>query len=246
MDLVKKNIIIALAVISVLLVIFVACGHKNNDTDTPTAKATETQDKEYVMEHEFVFSEHMSEQLHSFSDYPVGEEKFYELTGGIEVIEGLGKYGYMLEGNNHSDDLFMYITVPVEMRPNTTYNYKMTFNIATSVAGDMMGVGGSPGASVFVKAGAVSIKPESTEEDGYYRINIDKGNQGLGGKDLINAGNIEKEDGSPDGVFATKIFGAYGDVTTGDDGIVYLVVGTDSGFEGKTTVYIEDLKVVFE
>lgn len=241
-----KKIIAVVAFMSVLLIIFAGCSHKKNDTDTSTGKTTETPKKEIVMEHEFIFSEHMSEELHGFSDYPVGEEDFYELAGGIEVIEGLGKYGYMLQGNNHSDDLFMYISIPIEMRANTNYNYTMTFNMATSVAGDMIGVGGSPGSSVFVKAGAVSIKPDNNVEDGYYRININKGNQGSGGKDLINAGNIEKEDGSPDGVFATKLFGANGEVTTGDDGIVYLVVGIDSGFEGKTTVYLEELKVVFK
>lgn len=242
----KKVVIVFIVLLLLILMVFAACGNQNEDTDTKTGKPAVTQKKEYVMEHEFVFSQHMNEQLHGFSDYPVEDEEFYELAGGIEVIEGLGKYGYKLEGNNHSDDLFMYIAVPVEMRPNTTYDYTMTFNIATNVAKGLMGIGGSPGASVFVKAGVVGIEPENTEEDGYYRINIDKGNQGSEGKDLINAGNIEKEDASPDGVFATKLFGANGEVTTGDDGIVYLVVGTDSGFEGKTTVYLVDLKVEFE
>lgn len=256
-----KKVIIAFVVLLVALMVFAACNdNNNNDPDppqtTPTDKPPETtpvdkptqqtQGKEYVMEHEFVFNEQMNEQLHGFSDYPIGEEEFYELAGGIEVIPDIEKYGYKLEGNNHSDDLFMYIAIPVEMRPNTTYKYNMTFNLATNVAGGSMGVGGSPGASVFVKAGAVGDKPENIEKDGYYRINIDKGNQGTEGKDLFNVGNIEKEDDSPDGVFVTKLFGASGEVTTGDDGIVYLVVGTDSGFEAKTTVYLVDLKVEFE
>lgn len=265
-----KKLIITFVLLLAVLMIFTACNDKkNNDPDptqtTPADKPTEmtpvdtpsettavdeplqqTQEKEYVMEHEFVFNEQMNEKLHGFSDYPIGEEEFYELAGGIEVIPDIEKYGYKLEGNNHSDDLFMYIAIPVEMRPNTTYEYTMKFNFATSVEGDAMGVGGSPGASVFVKAGAVGIKPQNKEENGYYRINIDKGNQGTQGKDLVNVGNIEKEDSSPDGIFATKLFGASGEVTTGDDGIVYLVVGTDSGFEAKTTVYLVDLSVEFK
>ncbi len=42
----------------------------------------------------------------------------------------------------------------------------------------MSGIGGSPGESVYVKAGATTEEPLIIEDsDGWLRMNIDKGNQ---------------------------------------------------------------------
>src|SRR5688572_31086285 len=48
-----------------------------------------------------------------FTDYPVGEEAFYELDAGLRPLPtplGSGT-SLFISGNNHSDDLFMYYKI---------------------------------------------------------------------------------------------------------------------------------------
>ena len=65
----------------------------------------------------------------------------------------------------------------------------MSIDLATNVPAGLVGIGGSPGESVFVKAGASTVEPLA-EEDGsrYLRMNIDKGNQANGGEDHAGPG----------------------------------------------------------
>lgn len=132
-----------------------------------------------------------------YVDYPGGEgvDEFYELRYGHETvpIDGAGK-GLFLSGNNHSDDLFMgYYKELAGFRPGQLYSFHVTFRLATQVDGGMIGVGGSPGASVYVKGGIAMEKPERVQDGlGYYRLDLDKGNQGQGGTDLTLLGNLEK------------------------------------------------------
>ena len=59
----------------------------------------------------------------------------------------------------------------------------------------MFGIGGSPGGSVFVKAGASTAEPVALEDGrGYLRMNIDKGNQSGGGESMAVLGNVAHAD----------------------------------------------------
>ena len=66
----------------------------------------------------------------------------------------------------------------------------MSLSLATNVPTATFGIGGSPGESVFVKAGASTVEP-LTEEDRnrHLRMNIDKGNQANGGGIEVRAGD---------------------------------------------------------
>ena len=65
------------------------------------------------------------------------------------------------------------------------------WTLATNVAESLVGIGGSPGESVFVKAGASTVEPVTPEDDaGYFRMNIDKGNQSNGGESMVVVGHV--------------------------------------------------------
>lgn len=187
-----------------------------------------------------------------FADLPVDyDEKTFELElkQSDIPIEGGQDKGILLKGHNRSDDLFMYITKKFgedgRLESDTTYKVNLSFDVATNVPAGMGGIGGSPGQSVFVKAGVVNVEPKPEVKDKDYRMNIDKGNQSTGGKDMVVLGNIEKVDSS-DESYQLKTFEKSFEVKTSPNGEVWVVIGTDSGFEGLTEIYITNVKVEFE
>lgn len=188
-----------------------------------------------------------------FSDYPPGDESFYELASGYRRLPPplSSRGGLFISGNNHSDDLFMYLKRRVGgFEPNTDYQVSFIVDFATDVPTGCGGVGGSPGESVFVKAGASNIEPNSVVDQlGWLRMNVDKGNQANSGANAVVIGNVAnstlceqnirryeiKELRSPRPVL----------VTTDETGSAWLLVGTDSGFEAVTTLYYTRITAEF-
>jgi len=106
----------------------------------------------------------------------------------------------------------------------------------------MAGVGGSPGESVYVKAGASTTEPEvETDRTGHLRMTIDKGNQSRSGSQMAVLGNVAHP-GVVAGEFRIKTLDNLDSpVTVEADGAgsVWLIVGSDSGFEGLTRLYYD-------
>jgi hypothetical protein len=188
-----------------------------------------------------------------FADYPEGDSIAYELffkhdTLPTNLNSNATKKALHISGNNHSDDLFMFIKKKVTgLQPNTEYEVLFNIKFASNARTGSVGIGGSPGESVFLKAGASILEPKKILVDGMYRMNIEKGNQSESGEDMIKIGTI--------GVAATTTqftqIARYNNssssfiVTTDDNGDVWLIVGTDSGFEGTTTLYYTQIDVLF-
>lgn len=151
----------------------------------------------------------------------------------------------MLSGMNRSDDLFMYLTRSLSgLQPN--HDYKLVFDIelASQYATNSFGIGGSPGSSVYVKAGASATEPKRQLVDDFYEINIDKGNQAEGGKDMLVLGNIGAgEDVEQYTLINRTNADAPLTVRSDSNGQLWLIVGTDSGHEGLTTLYYSRIKV---
>ena len=106
----------------------------------------------------------------------------------------------------------------------------------------LFGIGGSPGSSVYVKAGASTIEPDTFEsQDQHLRMNIDKGNQSTSGQSMVVLGDVaHPEVDEDDQKYLIKTMDNVDSplsVEADDEGRVWLVVGTDSGFEGLTALY---------
>ena len=185
-----------------------------------------------------------------FADYPVGEEELYELEFSHDTLPSpldKSKMALRLSGNNHSDDLFMFVKKKVSgLQPDMVYYVTFTLEFASDVPDGMAGTGGSPGESVYIAAGATLDEPvKVADQNNYYGMNIKKVNQSKNGDDMIVLGNFangtDKQEYTLKTVSNEKPF----HVTTGPDGSLWIIAGTDSGFESRTTIYYNSIKVKF-
>ena len=197
---------------------------------------------EVVVKTNFIEGENLWQA--GFSDYPVDDKDIFQLVTGIKEIPGqTDKKGYLLGGMNRSDDLFMYLKREVTgLAPNTRYQITVEVDFWSEVGNVCFGIGGSPGESVYVKAGASEQEPKQDE----YYMNIDIGHQSQDGSDAKVIGNISIDGLSCDGgEFASKQVklstDAEMEVVSSPTGEVWVLVGSDSGFEGLTHLYYESV-----
>ncbi len=191
-----------------------------------------------------------------FADYPISvlpEER--EMKFGYEPLPAslnVDANGLMLQGDNHSDDLFMYVKHPYNgLLPNTTYQVQFHVNLASNAPTGLAGVGGAPGDSVYVKVGISLTEPNAIVGDNdHWRVNIDKGNQARSGEDVIIIGTIGVElpgvGGGP--IYKMKSLDNLEEpllITTDNKGHVWFLIGTDIGFEALTRIYLADIAVEF-
>ncbi|SDB49831.1 hypothetical protein SAMN03097699_1717 [Flavobacteriaceae bacterium MAR_2010_188] len=185
-----------------------------------------------------------------FADYPNEEnvETFYELEfrqsplpDPLDTNDGALKQ----KGNNHSDDLFMFIKRKLDgLDKNQMYEVIIEIEFATNAAEGSFGIGGSPANSVYLKAGVSTIEPRKVLDttEGIYRLNIDKGNQATDGEDLQLIGDFSN--GTEEEVYVLKQLSTEMiQIESNEDGELWLIIGTDSGFEGTTTIYYNEIKV---
>lgn len=208
---------------------------------------------------EFTFEKDQEGWTGDFADLPVDyDEEIYELEFGLRDLPkeiGVNRKALMISGHNRSDDLFMFIkrqfTANDGIEAGETYLVTITMEIATDAPRGAVGIGGPPGESVFVKVGASALEPAPVVADGdsYYRMNVDKGNQAGEGRDAVLIGDAAKEDGSEDFSYALKSLDNINhqlQVTADQNGSLWIFIGTDSGFEGKTTIYYNHIQVLLE
>lgn len=207
-----------------------------------------------VSSYSYDFAQSPDNWLADFSDFPSGtdDSSYYELKFAYTNRPANlgGQKSYMLSGNNHSDDLFMFMKKKItSLAPNTDYTVVFDIELATNAPKGSYGAGGAPGESVFLKAGASGMEPKKVIEGNSYTFNLDKGNQASAGVMSTVLGNIAAPEGTKEYVLINRT-NASSNVApfiarTNQDGEIWLFVGTDSGFEGITTVYYTKVSVVF-
>jgi hypothetical protein len=182
------------------------------------------------------------------------------LEAGIRPLSselGINGTGYYLQGMNHSDDLFMFLKRRLGtddgVVPGQEYRVMFTTVFASNAPSGALGIGGSPGESVYLKAGASMVEPEVylDSETGYYLMNVDKGSGSSGNGtaasvigDLANGLSAEEIDlENPPYVSLVRQHEHQHTVTASPDGELWLLVGTDSGFEGLTGIYYQGIAV---
>lgn len=206
---------------------------------------------------DFTFNEGPEGWVGDFADYPVGEEEFFELKfawtflpKSIPLANQILTKGLFLSGNNHSDDLFMFVKRQIKgLKPNTLYALTYTIALEDDVFPCQTGVGGSPGESVFLKVGASQIEPEKVDVNGFYLLNVDKGFQSESGKNAIVVGDlsnlfVSSDDPQFEPIGYTNVSPLQ--MTSDDKGRLWLFVGTDSAFESTSSYYIARIQVKAE
>jgi uncharacterized protein (TIGR03437 family) len=100
-----------------------------------------------------------------------------------------------------------------------------------------VGIGGAPGESVWLKAGADNQEPVAALQGNDIRLSADKGNQSSGGSDAVIvsdvANGISCEDANREFVLLKRTARLPNPVMTDGTGTLWVFVGTDPGFEGQ-------------
>ena len=154
------------------------------------------------------------------------------------------KNGLMLQSHNRSDDMFMFLKKKVTgLKANQTYNVVFEIDLGTNARINGIGAGGSPGSSVYLKAGASPNEPVAKLENDFYTFNLDKGAQSEGGKELFVLGNIENgiEQDEYKIIKRDNVTKPV-EVKANTNGEIWLCIGTDSGYEGLTVLYYDKIK----
>lgn len=166
---------------------------------------------------------------------------------------GINGTGYYLQGMNHSDDLFMFLKRRLGtddgVVPGQEYRIMFTIVFASDAPSGAVGIGGPPGESVYLKAGGSTVEPEVylDSDTGYYVINVDKGpgNSGNGAAASVvgHIANGLSAEEDPRYISLERQHEHEYTVNASQDGELWLMVGTDSGFEGLTGIYYESIAV---
>jgi hypothetical protein len=155
------------------------------------------------------------------------------------------RFGLLVGGTNRSDDLFMFIWREVSgLVPGQRYRVETEVLIATNAPANCAGVGGPPGEGVAVKAGASPVRPAKALINNNFRVNFSKDQSGLpvGGDQVFTIGDFAGGGGTclqPS--YALKTLRSPPDriptLTADSSGRLWIVIGTDSGFEARTEIY---------
>ncbi|MEX0720307.1 MAG: hypothetical protein WD059_06545 [Balneolaceae bacterium] len=224
-----------------LILLIIPCLFLSCDT-------TGTDDPDVVGEYEFDFRESDHDWEPFFTDYNVGRGDDMELTADYrtlpEPLDAEGS-GHFLSAVNHSDDVKMLLRKEVEgLEPNTNYHVQFSVQFATNVPSGCAGIGGAPGESVMIIADASEIMPEpfiEEENEDYYRLNVQhRGGPQSWYQNAIMGDIANSQECEDDPEYEFKELNSEEDhdqVTTDEEGRVWLLIGTRSGFEGQTDLY---------
>jgi len=195
-----------------------------------------------------------------FSDIePNRSGSFIAGLGQLPAELGISGTGFQFSGTNVSDDLFMFLKRslgPAEgIQAGRQYRLTFTIDFASDAPSfNSGGVGGSPG-SVYLKAGGTTIEPQSLAVNlrgygrtGYLQMNVNKGNQIFGGPaaSFVSAidNGLRAEGGEiPPYVSLSRTHTHRQTISADSSGHLWLLVGTDSAFEGRTTLYYQRIRI---
>lgn len=187
-----------------------------------------------------------------FGDYPpdLNTDDLYQLRAEIRQLPaniGSGT-GFFFQAVNHSDDIFMFmkrrLTPADGIIAGQRYEIDYAMLIASNACSDCGGIGGHPGLSVYLKAGAAPIEPIPYGAN--QRMNVDVGAQSRGGIAGSVAGDIANGlpyDPARPYVSLTRTHRHTRQVTASASGELWLLVGTDSGFEGLNQLFYQRIDV---
>lgn len=222
------------------IIFFVSCDLDSNDPMNQ-------------INHSFDFGKIGKENWKSFfSDYPKGEETFYELEfKHINLPEPLDtkQKGLKISGNNHSDDLFSAIYRKFGgLLPNTNYKVYFDIDFASDTPINAVGVGGDP--NLKLGAGGINFEPKNTvDNSGHYRPNFESKLQSGESNNVFKViGDIGVSETIPT---PFKLINRNNlteplILKTNAKGELWIMIATDSGFEATTTLIYTKINILFK
>ena len=200
----------------------------------------------------FDFSRGAQGFVAGFADYPPEHADIYELTSDYRTLPPPlePRSALFISGVNRSDDLFMFFKGSIDgLARGVRYSVTVSLEIATNVPAGCVGVGGAPGESVWIKAGATAAEPLPVRDGAYLRMNVDIGNQSNGGNQAVVLGNVANTRSCEQPrQWELKSFRARSTpvpISIAANGRAWVLFGVDSGFESLTELYFTEASVKF-
>jgi len=239
------NKLLLISFISILGFSFVSCSSIDSNE----------QQSEEVFEFNFQESTYGWEPF--FTNYPKEWDEKMELTSDYKSLPSpldSTKNALFISAINHSDDVFMLFRRQINgLDANTTYRVEFTVEIASEIPSNCYGIGGSPGEAVKVLTNASNLKPErifGSDNREYYVLNVqheDDPIKWLANSIIGNIANSRECEQDPEYELKEISTGPnHQTVTTDEEGRVWLLFGTRSGFEGQTNLYYSHFKASFK
>jgi hypothetical protein len=190
----------------------------------------------------------------AIADYDLKDEDNLERHAESATLPsslGATGNGLFLSSRNVSDDVFNFVKRKVDkLKPNTEYIARFSVTFASDAPTGSIDLGGRPADDVFLKVGGSTAEPvAAAKKGGRVRVNLDKGSDNdKSGRDmtvLSTVGNGPLVAGTGGKTFKSVTRTDYhaNPIRTDAQGNLWLVVGTDSDFNGVTGIYIQSINV---
>lgn len=236
-------------IISLLLVSCGGGGNSSKESDIPLPVKQQ-------LNFSFDFAEDEQEFLIDAADFAVEhplnssiEKQLSSLPVPYEYRQGI-KFSW----NNYNQDIKGFIKKKVTgLKANSEFEVDFSVNILTYMSEECLGVGGSPGRDVTIKAGVLPAEPiKMIDESGLfptYRLNIS--DDLFGGEDTVYLGNIGLPILCDETFWQQEKVWEIKSVINEDDVIIesntrgdaWLYLSLDSGVGSVSEVYIIDYQI---
>jgi hypothetical protein len=189
----------------------------------------------------------------NFTDYTAGMESSIGFQSGWSPMPPplTTAGGFKLSGNNASDDLWMFASRVLTssthgILANALYDVTMTVWVASNAPTGCIGTGGAPGESVWLKGNVVATQPRRVVSGSDVLFNLDKGNQAEIGPQALSFGDLANGDPCEDPPrykLLVRTATRPTPVRATSNGNLWVYFGSDSGFESRSTYFIDQVRV---
>ena len=187
-----------------------------------------------------------------YTDYTSGMESSIGFQSGWAPMPApLTGGGFKLSGNNASDDLWMFASRVLTSAshgivPNALYDVAMTAWIGSNAPSGCIGTGGAPGESVWLKGNVVATRPRAILSGDQVLFNLNKGDQAEIGPQALGCGDLANGDSCdlpPRYKLLVRTATRPTPVRATSGGNLWVYFGSDSGFESRSTYFIDQIRV---
>jgi hypothetical protein len=234
-----------------LIVLLASCSNSEEDAiiDVPPEKQN--------INFNYVFSDSEQDFQISATDYLVGDEEYMELDLAHTQLPNpyQEQKGFLFTWANNTADIKGFVKRKITgLRAGGSFEITFSVDVLSNISEECGGIGGAPGESIQVKGALLPDEPiriiepisRTVSESDIYRISIDDGQSG--GADVALLGHIGlKTDCQLDNApwqFKKLTNSTEQYYATADSlGTAWIYISIDSGFEGKSTFYLTEVKV---